>query len=138
MSVRTRKSISTGSDRDQPRKRSGCRLNSALHGLVDWLVAGTDTQPSDIQDQLLHQSLAKTKTLFVAVVASSLLATVVAVISAAPWAYAWVLAEVFFGGIRLALMHTFLKAEAAGRNRSAIAPILAGLVASVIENDGNF
>jgi diguanylate cyclase (GGDEF)-like protein len=128
--------MSTGSGQDQQRKRSGTRLSRALQGCVDWLVAGPDAPPPDIQNQLLHQSLTKTKTLVVTVVASSLLASVVAVMTAAPWAYAWVLAELFFGGIRLASMHAFLKAEAAGRNRNANAPILAGLASFCVLSAG--
>jgi diguanylate cyclase (GGDEF)-like protein len=128
--------MSIESDHDQQRRRSGSHLNRALQRCVDWLVADPNAHPPDIQDQLLHQSLTKTKTLVVAVVASALLASVVAVITAAPWAYAWVLAEFFFGGIRLALMHAFLKAEAAGRNSSAIAPIFAAMASFSVLSAG--
>ena len=113
--------------RDQKRKRSSARLNRTSRRCVDWLAGGFAAQPPEIQHRLLHQSLARTKTLVVVVTASVLLATLVAMMTAAPWAYAWVLAELLFGGIRLALMRAFLKAEAAGRDRNAITPILAGL-----------
>jgi diguanylate cyclase (GGDEF)-like protein len=124
-----------GSDRDQQRKRPGFR-HRALHACVDWLVAGTDAQPPDIQSQLLHQSLAKTKTLVVAVIASSLVAAVVAAMTAAMWAYAWLLAELFIGGIRISLMNAFLRAEATGQRANSIAPIFAGLVSFSVVSAG--
>src|SRR5665647_1697388 len=136
MAFEQQRNMSTGLGRGLQPKRSNSHLNRALHGCVDWLVAGLEAHPPDIQDQLLHQSLTKTKTLVVAVVASLLLASVVAAMTAAPWAYAWVLAELFFGGIRLALMHAFMKAKAAGRNRNAVAPILAGLASFSVLSAG--
>jgi len=124
------------SGRDQKRKRSSARLNRTSRRCIDWLAGGFEAQPPEIQHRLLHQSLARTKTLVVVVTASVLLATLVAVMTAAPWAYAWVLAELLFGGIRLALMRAFLKAEATGRDRNAITPILAGLASFSVLSAG--
>jgi diguanylate cyclase len=130
--------MSTGLDQDGQRTRLGLRLSQALHNCVDWLVSGPSPQPADIKNQLLHQSLTKARTLVIAVTASVLLATVAAVMTAAPWAYAWVLAELLFGAIRLNLMNALVKAEAAGRNGNTTAPILAGLVSFSVLSAGCF
>jgi diguanylate cyclase len=128
----------TGSERDRQRKPPRFRLNRALHACVDWLVAGPRAQPSDIRNQLLHQSLTKKRTLIVSVVATSLMASIAAVLTAAPWAYAWLLAELLIGGTRLWLMSAFAKAEPSRRNRNVIAPILAGLAAFVVVSTGGY
>jgi diguanylate cyclase (GGDEF)-like protein len=128
--------MSIDKNRDRRRLRSAFRLNRALLGCSDWLVAGPHAQPADIQNQLLHQSLTKTKTLVVSVVASSLTASVAAIMTAAPWAYAWLLAELVLGGIRLSLMNALVRAEASGRNGNTIAPIFAGLAAFIVLSAG--
>ena len=128
--------MSTDSNRDGQRERPGFRLNQALRSCADWIVSGPDEQPSDIQNQLLHHSLTKTRTLVVAVVGSALMASVAAAITSAPWAYAWLLAELVLGSIRLWLMNTFVKAEASGRNGNSIAPILAGLASFTVLSAG--
>lgn len=124
------------SGRDQKRKPSSAALSRASRRCVDWLAGGFGALPPEIQHRLLYQSLARTKTLVVVVVASVLLATLVAMMTAAPWAYAWVLAELLFGGIRLALMRAFLKAEAAGQDRNAITPVLTGLASFSVLSAG--
>jgi hypothetical protein len=121
----------TGSERDRQRKPPRFRLNRALHVCVDWLVPARGHNPA-IFGQLLHQSLTKKRTLIVSVVATSLMASIAAVLTAAPWAYAWLLAELLIGGIRISLMSAFAKAEPSRRNRNVIAPILAGLAAFVV------
>jgi diguanylate cyclase (GGDEF)-like protein len=131
-----REIMPTESCSERPGRRPGVRLSRALHVCVDWLVGGSNAQPPDIQSQLLHQSLTKTRTLVVAVAASSLMAGVVAAMTAAPWAYAWLLAELLLGGVRLALMHAFLKAEAAGRNKNVVAPISAGFASFCVLSAG--
>jgi diguanylate cyclase (GGDEF)-like protein len=117
-----------GLDQDGQRTRPGLRVSRALHGCIDWLISGPNPQPADIQNELLHQSLTKTRTLVIAVTASFLLAAVAAAMTGAPWAYAWVLAEFLIGAIRLYLMNALVKAEAAGQNGNTTAPIIAGFV----------
>jgi hypothetical protein len=95
-----------------------------LHRGIDWLLSGPDPQPADIRSQLLHQSLTKTRTLVIAVMAQPLTAAVAAAMTAAPWAYAWLLAEIVIGAIRLCLMNALVKAEASGRPRQAAPGIL--------------
>jgi diguanylate cyclase (GGDEF)-like protein len=136
--VQATKITSLGSDRDQQHKPPRFWLNQALHGCVDWLVASPQEQPRDIQNQLLHQSLTKTRTLMVSVVATSLMASIAVVLTAAPWAYAWLLAELLIGCIRLSLMSAFAKAEASGRDRNIIGPVLAGLAAFVVVSAGGY
>ena len=110
----------------------------ALHSGVRWLVSGPDPQPSDIQNRLLHQSLTKTRTLAIAITGNVLVASAAAAMTAAPWAYAWLLAELVIGGLRLYLMDALVKAEASGRNGNTVAPILAGLVAFCVLSAGCF
>ncbi len=128
--------MSIGTDRDQPPNRSGWLPSPGLQACVDWLVAGPDAQPSDIQKQLLHQSLTKTKTLVMSVVASSLTAAVAAIMTAAPWAYAWVLAELIVGCTRLWLMNSRARTEALGQCANVVAPILAGLTSFIVVSAG--
>jgi len=130
--------MSASLDQDGQRTRPGLRVSQALHGCIDWLVSGPNPQPADIQNQLLLQSLTKARTLVIAITASFLLATVAAVMTAAPWAYAWVLAEFLIGAIRLCLMNALVKAEAAGRNGNTTAPVLAGFVAFSVLSAGCF
>jgi diguanylate cyclase (GGDEF)-like protein len=136
--VHATKIMPTGSERHRQRKPPRFRLNRALHVCVDWLVAGPRAQPCDIRNQLLHQSLTKKRTLIVSVVATSLMASVAAVLTAAPWAYAWLLAELLIGGIRISLMSAFAKADPSRRNRTVIAPVLAGLAAFVVVSTAGY
>lgn len=123
MAAELKKIMSKGSDQDEQPKRSGQRLQAC----VAWLVAGPAAPPPDVQRELLIQSLTKTKTLVASVVVVSLTASIVVAMTAAPWAYAWVLAVIFTGGIRIWLMNALLKAYAAGADGKITAPILAGL-----------
>ena len=127
-------SIETG--RQWLSKRPGGLPNRALHACVHWLAVGPDVQPSEVQNQLLHQSLTKTKTLVISVVASSTTAIVAAIMTAAPWAYVWVLAELIVGIVRLWLMDSRSRTVLSGQRGSAVAPILAGLTAFIVVSTG--
>jgi diguanylate cyclase (GGDEF)-like protein len=130
--------VSSGLDQDGQQPGLGLRVSRALHGGIDWLASGPHPQPTDIQNELLHQSLAKTRTLVIAITASLLLATIAAAMTAAPWAYAWVSAEFLIGSIRLYLMDGLVKAKAAGQNGNTNAPILAGLLSFCVLSAGCF
>jgi diguanylate cyclase len=91
---------------------------------IDWLLAGIHPEPDDIRNELLHQRASKTRTLAVAIFASLLIATIAAALTEAPWAYAWVAAELVLGSIRIYLMmKDIAKAKAAQRTGTTIAPI---------------
>ncbi len=108
-----------------------------LQACVDWLLAGPRPQPDDIHNELLQQRTNKTRTLVVAVAASLLIASLSAALTGAPWAYAWVLAEIVLGSTRICLM---MKALArAKRDRRApvnVSPIWAGLASVVLISAG--
>lgn len=100
--------------------------------VVDWLVSGPVPQPYDIQIQLLHHSLTKKTTLVVVIFAMSLLASVAVVITEQPWAYAWLIAEIIMGIIRISIQIAFDRAEAVGKNGNALAAIGAGLAWGIV------
>ncbi len=83
---------------------------------------------SDIRIKLLHHSLTKKNTLVVIVFAMALVASVAVFITGQIWAWAWLLAEIFLGIVRISIQNAFARAEAAGRRGNAIAPIVAGLI----------
>ena len=115
------------------RRRSGNGWDRFPRRWIAWLIAGPRPQPYAIQKKLLHHSLRKKNTLIVVHLAMAVMASIAIVITGQTWAYAWLLAEVILGGIRLAIHVAFEKAEAGGRRGNAIAPIIAGLVwASVL------
>jgi diguanylate cyclase (GGDEF)-like protein len=118
------------------RKRLRLPLSDAFYGCLDWLVAGPKPQPSDIQSQLLHHSLTKSRTLVISIMASSTTASVAVLMTAAPWAFLWLAAELVVGGIRLILMHALVKAKASGRRGNTTAPILAGSAALITISTG--
>src|SRR6187551_3122566 len=97
------------------RKPPRFRLGRALHNCADWIASSPEAHPRTIQRQLLRHSLTKGRTLVVSVVASSLMATAAAVMTATVWAYAWVLAELVVGSFRIATVGAFVKAEDSGR-----------------------
>lgn len=106
---------------------------------MDWLLAGTHSAPDDIRNALLHQRASKTRTLAVAIFASLLIATIAAVLTEAPWAYAWLVAELVLGSIRVRLMRKdTAKAKAAQRTGTTIAPIWAGLASVMLISVGCF
>jgi diguanylate cyclase len=94
---------------------------------ADWLVGNADGQSYGIQRQLLRHSLMKKKTLVVGILVTTFMALTAAAISGQGWAYAWLLAEIVLGSVRLAVLNSFEKAEARGKVGDAIAPVLAGL-----------
>jgi diguanylate cyclase len=94
---------------------------------ADWLIGNADGQSYGIQRQLLRHSLMKKKTLVVGILVTTFMALTAAAISGQGWAYAWLLAEIVLGSVRLAVLNSFEKAEARGRVGDAIAPVLAGL-----------
>jgi diguanylate cyclase (GGDEF)-like protein len=95
---------------------------------ADWLVGSSEGQSHGIQRQLLRHSLMKKKTLVVGILVTTFMALTAAVISGRGWAYAWLLAEIILGGLRLAILTSFEKAEVRGKVGNAIAPVIAGLV----------
>jgi diguanylate cyclase (GGDEF)-like protein len=105
---------------------------------VDWLISGPVAQPYDIQIQLLHHSLTKKTTLFVVIFAMSLLASVAVFITEQPWAYAWLIAEIIMGIVRIWIQIGFERAEAAGRNGNALAAMAAGLAWGVVVSAASY
>ncbi|MEI9923348.1 MAG: GGDEF domain-containing protein [Bradyrhizobium sp.] len=105
--------------------------------LRDWLLADPRSQHDDIRTELLQQRASKTKTLVVAVLGSLLIASIAAGLTGAKWAYAWVLAEVVLGSIRMSLMvNALANAKAGKRNATTIAPVWAGLTSVILISAG--
>jgi hypothetical protein len=66
-----------------------------------------------------------------------LIATIATALTEAPWAYAWVAAELVLGSIRIRLtMKDVAKAKAAQRTGTTIAPIWAGLASMMLISAG--
>jgi diguanylate cyclase len=128
-------SMSPDPDRREP---PGFRLSRALRCAVNWIVSSPGARPPDVQRVLLRQSLAKTRTLVVSVMASSLMASVAAVMTAATWAYAWLLAELVVGSFRLVSMSAFVKAETSGQTGNSVAPVFGGLTSFIIISAGGY
>jgi diguanylate cyclase (GGDEF)-like protein len=100
---------------------------------IKWVIAGPRPQSSDIQKKLLHNSMRKKNTLVVVHLSMAVMASIAIILTEQAWAYAWLLAEVALGAIRLSIHLAFERAEARGREGDAITPIIAGLVwASVL------
>jgi diguanylate cyclase (GGDEF)-like protein len=108
----------------------------ALRGFTGWLVSSPQTQPPDIQRLLFYQSLTKSPTLVVSILSSSLMAGIAVFVTAAPWAYTWLLAEFVLGCVRIPAMDAFVKAEASGRNTDGLVPIWAGLMSFIVMSAG--
>jgi diguanylate cyclase len=113
---------------DSIRERFEMSQNRYARRAADWLVGNADRQPYGIRRQLLRNSLMKKKTLVVGIFVTTFMALTAAAISGHSWAYVWLLAEVFLGGVRFAFLNSFEKAEAHGKVGDAIAPVVAGLV----------
>jgi diguanylate cyclase (GGDEF)-like protein len=107
-----------------------------MHRYVDWLLGSHLSQHEDIRHELIHQRTSKTKTLLVAVFASLLMASIAAGLTGAGWAYAWVLAEMVLGSIRIAMLYVFSKARAEQRSGRTNAPIWAGLASIILISAG--
>lgn len=71
-----------------------------------------------------------------AIFASLLIATIAAALTEAPWAYAWVAAELVLGSIRIYLMMKDIEKKAAQRTGTTIAPIWAGLASVMLISAG--
>jgi diguanylate cyclase (GGDEF)-like protein len=112
------------------------RWGGALRGFTEWLVSSPQKQAPDIQRLLLYQSLTKSPTLVVSIMSSSLMAGIAVFVTAAPWAYMWLLAELVLGGVRIPAMSAFVKAEAAGRHTDGLVPIWAGLISFIVMSVG--
>jgi diguanylate cyclase (GGDEF)-like protein len=125
----------TSPDRGR-RTPPGFRLGRALRGCAGWIVYSPGAQPPEIQRMLLRQSLTKAWTLVVSVVASSLMASVAVLMTAAVWAYLWLLAELVVGSFRIASTNAFVKAETSGRTGNSLAPIFGALVSFIIISAG--
>lgn len=108
-----------------------------MFDFADWIVASPDAEPADIQTQMLHQSLTKTRTLMLSILASSLMALVAVILTAALWAYLWLLAELALGCIRLLSRNGLAKAEASGQTESRYTPIFAGLTSFIVISAGS-
>jgi diguanylate cyclase (GGDEF)-like protein len=115
------------------------RAGSSVRACVDWLLAGSPQDPDEIRNELLQQRARKTRTLAVAIFASLLIATIAAALTAAPWAYAWVVAELVLGSIRIYLMmKDVAKAKGSQHTGTTIAPIWAGLASIMLISAGCF
>ena len=95
---------------------------------IAWIIAGPRPQPADVQKKLLHSSMRKKNTLIVVHLSMAVMASIAIVITGQLWAYAWLLAEIVLGAIRLASHVGFERAEARDENGDAITPIVVGLV----------
>ena len=102
------------------------RPRPSLQVVADWLLADLDAQPAEIRSGLIRQSLTKPKALVVAVIGSAAAAVIAVAMTAAIWAYAWLLSLLLVGAIRLYAMQAFLKAESSGRHASPVAAAVAG------------
>jgi diguanylate cyclase (GGDEF)-like protein len=110
------------------RRRRDRRWSKYPGWFLDWVISGPKPQPADIRIKLLHHSLTKKNTLIVIIFAMALVASVAVFITGQIWAWAWLLAEIVLGIIRISIQNAFTQAEAAGRRGNAIAPIVAGLI----------
>jgi diguanylate cyclase len=124
--------MSMNLDYNERQKHLDLRLSRIAHGCFDWLASGPAPQPPDIQNQLLHHSLTKTRTLVIAIIAFCLTAAVAAAMTAAVWAFAWLLAECVIGAIRLCLMTALVRAEKSGKKGNTVAPIIAGMTSFIV------
>src|SRR5580704_14616762 len=74
---------------------------------IAWIIAGPRPQPADVQIKLLQSSMRKKNTLIVVHVSMAVMASIAIVITGQVWAYAWLLAEIVLGSIRLAIHVAF-------------------------------
>jgi diguanylate cyclase len=118
---------------DNQRRKSRNAWNRLSRLFITWVIAGPRPQPPEIQKKLLHNSMRKKNTLVAVHLSMAAMASIAIVLTGQTWAYAWMLAEVTLGAIRLSIHVAFEKAEASGNKGNAVNPIVAGLVwASVL------
>lgn len=122
-------------DRREP---PGFWLSRALRRCADWIVYSPGAQPPDIQRVLLRQSLAKARTQVVSVVASSLMASVAVVMTAAVWAYVWLLAELVVGSFRIASTNAFVRPRHRAGPATALLRFSERLVSFIIISAGGY
>ena len=117
---------------DQHQQPGNGRGRLARRFLV-WVTAGPRPQPGEIQKKLLRNSMRKKNTLVVVHLSMAVMASIAIVLTGQAWAYAWLIAELVLGGIRLSIHLVYEKTEASGRDGNVIAPIVVGLIwASVL------
>jgi diguanylate cyclase (GGDEF)-like protein len=110
------------------RQQPGSGWHRLARQLIGWVTAGPRPQPDEIQKKLLRNSMRKKNTLVVVHLSMAIMASIAIVLTAQAWAYAWLLAELALGGIRLWVHVAYEKAESSGRSGNAIAPIVVGLI----------
>jgi diguanylate cyclase (GGDEF)-like protein len=110
------------------RRQAESGLGGLSRRFIAWVIAGPRPEPREIQKKLLHNSMRKKNTLIAVHLSMAVMASVAFAITEQAWAYAWLLAEFFLGGIRLWIHFAYEEAEAGGKNGNAIAPIIVGLV----------
>jgi diguanylate cyclase (GGDEF)-like protein len=113
---------------DNIRKRFEISRHQYAGWAAGWLFGNADDESYGVQRQLLCHSLSKKKTLVVGILFATVMAFTAAAISGQSWAYLWLLAEILLGGVRLAALNSFEKAEARGKDGDAITPSVVGLV----------
>src|ERR1700733_9424783 len=117
---------------DQHQQPGNGRGRLARRFLV-WVTAGPRPQPGEIQKKMLRNSMRQKNTLVVVHLSMAVMASIAIVLTGQAWAYAWLIAELVLGGIRLSIHLVYEKAEASGRDGNAIVPIVVGLIwASVL------
>lgn len=101
-------------------------------GFIAWIIAGPRPQPADVQKKLLDSSVEKKRTLIVIHLSMAGAASTAIFVTGQLWSYAWLLAELVLGTIRLGIHIAFERAEAHHGGGNAIAPIMVGLVRAIV------
>jgi diguanylate cyclase (GGDEF)-like protein len=115
------------------RQQPGNGWDRLARRFLVWVTAGPRPQPGEIQKKLLRNSMRKKNTLVVVHLSMAVMASIAIVLTGQTWAYAWLIAELVLGGIRLSIHLVYEKTEASGRDGNVIAPIVVGLIwASVL------
>ena len=83
--------------------------------IIRWLVSGPKPQPNAIFRRLILHSQTKSRTLVLAVVATTIMTIIAALQTRATWAYAWVGIEIAFGVARYLALLNMLKEQSSGR-----------------------
>jgi diguanylate cyclase len=115
------------------RRKSAKGWNRFWRPSIKWLIAAPQAQPYDIQKKLLYHSMGKTNTLVAVHLSIALMASIAIMMTGQAWAYAWLLADIVLGTIRLSIHVAFKRADASGKTGHAINSTAAGLAwASVL------
>lgn len=94
--------------------------------VIKWLVSGPRPQPDVILRRLLLHSQAKTRTLFMANMSTTVLTIIAAALTGAVWAYTWVAVEITLGVTRSIVAYEMTKTQASDRPASGL-PLYLGL-----------